>query len=96
MGGQRLSATNEDEAVRQEMEKRLMRERVLRVVLTSEARARLNNIKMVKPQLAKLIEDQIIQQASAGRITRPITDDELKQILASIQQPKKEFRIRWA
>ena len=91
-----MSATNEDEAVRQEMERRLMRERVLRVVLTSEARARLNNIKMVKPQLAKLIEDQIIQQASAGRITRPITDDELKQILASIQQPKKEFRIRWA
>lgn len=85
-----------DEALRQqEQERKLMRERVLRVILTSEARQRLANVKMVKPDVAGLIEDQIIQLASTGKVKRPITDEELKQFLAALQQPKKDFKIRW-
>lgn len=85
-----------DEALRQqEQERKLMKERVLRVILTSEARQRLANVKMVKPDVAGLIEDQIIQLASTGKVKRPITDEELKQFLAALQQPKKDFKIRW-
>ena len=79
-----------------EKEKQLARERVLRVILTSDARQRLTNIKMVRPETAALIEDNIIRLASEGKIKKAITDDEIKQFLASVQQPKKEFKIRWA
>lgn len=80
----------------QEQQRRVMRERVLRVLLTSEARQRLTNVKMVKPDVAQMIEDHIIQLASTGKVKRAITDEELKQFLAAFQQPKKDFKIRWA
>ena len=79
-----------------EKEKAQMRENVLRVVLTSDARQRLTNIKMVKPDIANSIEDTIIQMASTGKLKKAVTDDEIKQYLASLNQPKKDFKIRWA
>lgn len=79
-----------------EKEKQLARERILRVLLTSDARQRLTNIKMVKPETATIIEDNIIRLASEGKIKRAITDEEIKQFLANLQQPKREFKIRWA
>ena len=45
-----------------------MREQMLKVLLTTEARERLANIRMVKPDIARLIENQIIQLASSGKI----------------------------
>ena len=79
-----------------EREKQQARERVLKVILTSDARQRLTNIRMVRPETAALIEDNIIRLASEGKIKKAITDEEIKQFLASVQQPKKEFKIRWA
>ena len=38
----------------------VMREQMLKVLLTTEARERLANIRMVKPDIARLIENQII------------------------------------
>ena len=49
---------------------------------------------MVKPEVAEVIENSIIQQASTGRLKRPMNDDELKAILHSMQQPKKEFKFK--
>lgn len=80
----------------QEQERRLQRERVLRIVLTSEARQRLTNVRMVRPDVAQTLEDHIIQLASAGKLTRPLGEEEIKQFLAALQQPKREFKIRWA
>jgi programmed cell death protein 5 len=79
-----------------EKQKQLARENILRVILTSDARQRLTNIKMVRPETAAIIEDNIIRLASEGKIKKAITDDEIKQFLASVQQPKREFKIRWA
>ncbi|NWG08797.1 MAG: DNA-binding protein [Nitrososphaerales archaeon] len=84
-----------EEARLEEVRKQLVRDRLLRVLLTSEARQRLVNVKMVKPELAKMVEDYIIQLASSGKIKGVITDEGLKQILMAIQQPKKDLRIRW-
>jgi programmed cell death protein 5 len=67
----------------------------MRIALTSEARQRLANIRMVKPDVAHAIEEYIIQMVSAGRLKRTIDDDQLKELLSSIQgQGKKEFKIR--
>jgi len=73
-----------------------MREQMIKVLLTSEARERLYKIRMVKPDTAKIIEDNIIQLASSGRLKKAITDKEIKEFLTSMQQPKKNFKIKWA
>ena len=70
-----------------------MRQRVLQVVLDPQARQRLMNIRMVKPDLAAAVENYLINAASTGRINRPLSDEELKQLLLRIQQPKKDFKI---
>ena len=69
------------------------KENILKQILSSDARMRLNNIKMVKPELSNHIEQYLIGMASQGKIRSPLTDDQLKQILLSIQQPKRDFKI---
>ncbi len=69
------------------------KENILKQILSSEARMRLNNIKMVKPELSNMVEQYLIGMASQGKIRSQLTDDQLKQILLSIQQPKRDFKI---
>ncbi|HXG13663.1 MAG TPA: DNA-binding protein [Candidatus Nitrosotenuis sp.] len=69
------------------------KELILKQLLSSEARLRLNNIRMVKPDLAALVENYLIGMASQGRISSQVSDEQLKQILMSIQQPKRDFKI---
>lgn len=83
----------EEERRRQEEE--IKREAILRQILTPEARQRLYNIKLVKPELALQIENLLIQLAASGRLEKKITDEELKKILIKISsQTKREFRIK--
>ena len=69
------------------------KEQILKQILTSEARSRLGNIKMVKPELSDIVEQYLIGMATQGKIPGQITDSQLKQILLSIQQPKRDFKI---
>ncbi len=69
------------------------KEIILKQILSSEARLRLNNVKMVKPDVANTVENYLINLASQGKIRPPVTDEQLKQILISIQQPKRDFKI---
>ena len=75
-------------------ERKAMREGVLRMALTSEARQRLANVKMVRPDMASSIEEYVIQLASAGKLKRALGDEEVKQLLASLQERKREIKIR--
>jgi programmed cell death protein 5 len=86
---------NDDDAKKREAEAAAaaMRQRALMVLLEPPARQRLMNIKMVKPELASTVENYLLSAASSGRLNRSLTDEELKQILLSLQQPKKEFKI---
>jgi programmed cell death protein 5 len=68
----------------------------LKQILTPEARQRLTNIKMVKPEFAEQIEMQLIQLAQSGRISIPIGDNQLKEALTRLQSQRKEIRIRRA
>ncbi|EPA04895.1 DNA-binding protein [Candidatus Nitrosarchaeum limnium] len=69
------------------------KEQILKQILAPEARMRLNNIKMVKPELSELVEQYLIGIASQGKMNSQINDNQLKQILLSIQQPKRDFKI---
>ena len=66
---------------------------LLKQILSSEARLRLNNVKMVKPELSDLVEQYLIGMATQGKMPGQINDDQLKQILLSTQQPKRDFKI---
>jgi len=66
---------------------------LLKQILSGEARLRLNNVKMVKPELANLVENYLLGLAAQGKAPGQITDEQLKQILLSAQQPKKDFKI---
>ncbi|NIN52884.1 MAG: DNA-binding protein [Nitrososphaeria archaeon] len=78
----------------EEEEKRL-RESILRVYLTPTARQRLTNVSLVKPEIAKSIENLIISLVSSGRLNKKIDEEELKNILLKMQQSRKrEFRFR--
>lgn len=67
---------------------------VLRVILTPQARQRLTNVKLVKPEFAEQLELQLIQSAQAGKVKQPITDEQLKEILLRLQSQKREIKIR--
>lgn len=63
-------------------------------VLTPEARSRLANVKIAKPEYAVQIENLLIQLAQSGQLKQKIGDAQLKQILGKISEKKREFRIR--
>lgn len=86
------SQNNEEELRRREAEN-AMRQKAIMMLLDQNARQRLTNIRIVKPELAMAVENYLINSASTGRLNRAISDEELKQLLTSLNQPKKEFRI---
>ena len=85
----------DDENNTQEKDSQLkaQKEMMLKQVLSSEARLRLNNVRMVKPDLADLVENYILNLTTQGKITGQISDEQLKQILLSVQQPKMDFKF---
>jgi programmed cell death protein 5 len=84
---------DDEDAKKREVEAVAMRQRALMVLLDASARQRLTNIRMVKPDLATAVENYLLSAASSGKLSRALTDGELKQILLSLQQPRKDFRI---
>jgi len=85
-----------------EMRKKLEEERVrrarieaiLRQILTPEARERLYNLKLVKPELASMLEEQLVLLAQSKRIPIPVTDEFLKKLLSELyEQTRRETRI---
>ena len=84
------------EAYEREREKKEIEERkqaILRRILTPEARSRLENIRLVKPELAEQLEMYLIQLASAGRIKGVLDEEDIKKILKSITSTQ-ETKIR--
>ena len=85
----------DDENNTQEKDSQLkaQKEIMLKQVLSGDARLRLNNVRMVKPDLAELVENYILNLSVQGKISGQISDEQLKQILSSAQQPKRDFKI---
>ncbi|HIC99393.1 MAG TPA: DNA-binding protein [Pyrodictiaceae archaeon] len=86
----------EEEARRKaEEEARARREALLRRILTPKARERLANVRLVRPEIAQLVEDQIIALVQAGRLAPPVDEDTVKKLLETIyEQTHRETRIR--
>jgi programmed cell death protein 5 len=90
---QRAAAEEERRAeVQQQVE--VQKQAILKRILTMEARQRLSNIKMVKPEFADQLELQLIQLAQSGRVKLPISDEQLKEALVRLQSQRKDIKIR--
>jgi programmed cell death protein 5 len=78
----------------EERERRARIEAILRQILTPEARERLYNLKLVKPELASMLEEQLVLLAQSKRIPIPVTDEFLKKLLSELyEQTRRETRI---
>ena len=86
---------NEENNISQEKASQLkaQKEMLLKRTLSADARLRLNNVRMVKPDLADLVENYILNLSVQGKISGQISDEQLKQILSSAQQPKRDFKF---
>lgn len=67
---------------------------LLRRILTPEARRRLTNLNIIKPEFTQQLELQLIQLAQQGRINLPINDEQLKELLVKLQAGKRDYTIR--
>jgi programmed cell death protein 5 len=79
------------ERMRQEME--AQKRQIMMQILSPEARSRLANLRLTRPDYVNQIELQLIQLAQAGRIASKITDEQLKELLRKLAGPKKEINI---
>lgn len=69
------------------------KKQILGQIMTSEARNRLANLKLTKPELVNQIELQLIQSAQAGSLRGKVTDDQLKVLLRQKKKKKREIKI---
>ncbi len=90
-----MSYPNSEEDNNQPNEEQISAQKdiLLKQILSGEARLRLNNVRMVKPDLANLVENYLLGLSAQGKAQGQITDEQLKQILMSAQQPKKDFKM---
>ncbi len=73
----------------------MMKKEMLAKFLTKEARERLGNVRISRPDIAEEVENMILQSAMANRLKSVIDDKKLKELLQAISQPKREQKINF-
>jgi len=86
--------TDEQKQAQLQQQLEVQKQAMLRNILSPEARQRLTNLKMVKPDFTEQLELQLIQLAQQGKLPVPLSDQQLKQILTQLQTRRRETRIR--
>jgi programmed cell death protein 5 len=81
------------EQMRRELE--AQKRQAMLQILTPEARSRLANLRLTKPEFVDQIELQLIQLAQTGRVKSKITDEQLKELLRKLTGQKRDINITW-
>ncbi|CAK1586201.1 unnamed protein product [Parnassius mnemosyne] len=70
---------------------------ILTQVLSQDARARLNTIKIGKPEKGAMVENMICRMAQMGQVRGKISEQELIQLLESVNQqmPKSTSTVKF-
>ncbi|HJX02682.1 MAG TPA: DNA-binding protein [Candidatus Bathyarchaeia archaeon] len=87
-------ASDEQREAQTQQQLETQKQALLRSILSPEARQRLTNLKMIKPEFTEQLELQLIQLAQQGKIPIPLADEQLRQILMQLQSRKRETTIR--
>ncbi|NPA74702.1 MAG: DNA-binding protein [Euryarchaeota archaeon] len=88
-----LMAAQQGESKEERQEEEMLRQNILRQILEPAARERLARLKLARPDVAQVVENQLIMLAQSGRIYKKISDDELKEILRRLTSQKREIKI---
>jgi programmed cell death protein 5 len=83
----------QEEASNQQAELDAQKKAILRKILSPEARERMANLRLARPDVAENVEQQLIMLAQSGRLREVVSDELLKQILEKIIPQKREIKI---
>jgi programmed cell death protein 5 len=86
--------TDEQRQTQTQQRLEAQKEALLRSILLPDARQRLTNLRMIKPEFTEQLELQLIQLAQQGRLPVPMSDEQLKQVLVQLQGRRRETKIR--
>lgn len=77
---------------REEMEDQI--KSIINQIMLPDARQRLANIRVARPEYARQVEMLLIQLAQSGNLPKKIDDDTLKKLLTRITGNKRETQIK--
>jgi programmed cell death protein 5 len=80
-------------AEQRQQEAEAQRAAIMRQILTPEARDRLATVKIAYPDVAQMVEEQLIRLVQMGQIKGQIDEPTLKQILRRVAPQKREISI---
>ena len=83
----------QQQAAQQQAEMEAQLKQAMKQILTPEARGRLDNLRLTKPELVMNIEIQLLQSAQAGSLRGKVTDEQLKVLLRNLMGQKREIHI---
>ena len=89
--GQLQESLEEQDSNKKELEER--RRKILRSILTTQAKERLGRIKVARPEMAEEIENQLIMLAQGGGLKNKINDEQLRMLLSKIIPKKRDIKI---
>jgi len=87
------SGQQQAEAKERARQMEVQKQAMLRQILTPEARDRLSNVRVANPEMANMVEMQLIQLAQSGRLAGMISDAMLRDILMKIAPQRREITI---
>jgi len=88
---QRQGEQYENQFRKQQVEEQISH--IMRQIMTPEARDRMQNIKLARPDYARQVELLLIQLYQSGRLAK-LDDSQLKALLSKISGSKRETKIK--
>jgi programmed cell death protein 5 len=82
----------EQEAQEKQFEEQ--KKKILRSILTTEARERLGRIKVARPEIVESIESQLIMAFQNGQLKNKINDEQLRMLLSKAIPKKRDIKIK--
>jgi programmed cell death protein 5 len=93
---QQQISEEDEEKIKEQQQKEFedQKKQILRKILTTDARERLGRIKVARPEMVDLIENQLIMLAQSGELKNKINDEQLRMLLLKIVPKKRDIKIK--